>query len=164
MLRRVIAISVEQGIRLSHPRHFLAFGFGAGLAKWAPGTWGTLVAVPIYAALVHLPVAGYLAVVAAMLVAGVWICGATADELGVHDHSGIVWDEIVGYLVTMILAPEGWVWWLVGVVLFRVFDIAKPWPIRLIDERVGGGWGIMLDDVLAGLLACLSLQVLALAV
>ena len=152
----------RQGIRLSHPRHLLACGFASGLASRAPGTWGTLVAVPIYAAMVNLPVLAYVAVVGVMLVAGVWICGATARDLGVHDHSGIVWDEIVGYLVTMILAPPGWEWWLVGFVMFRFFDIAKPWPIRLVDEHVGGGWGIMLDDVLAGVFACLTLQLLAL--
>ena len=85
--------------------------------------------------------------------AGVWICQRTSDDLGVHDHSGIVWDEIVGYLVAMTFAPSGWVWIVIGFLLFRVFDILKPWPILWIDQRMKGGMGIMLDDLLAGLYA-----------
>lgn len=138
----------------------LAFGFGAGAMPKAPGTWGTLIALPIYFALSGLSLTFYLAIVALMLVAGIWICHTTARDLNVHDHPGIVWDEIVGYLITMIAVPaEGW-WWLVGFVLFRLFDITKPFPIRQLDRQVEGGFGIMIDDVVAAVYAALVLQVM----
>ena len=98
-----------------------------------------------------------------LLVLGVWLCGATARALAVHDHPAIVWDEIVGYLVTMTAAPAGWVWVILGFAVFRLFDIVKPWPIRLADKRVPGGFGIMFDDVLAGLYALAVLQLAELA-
>ena len=91
---------------------------------------------------------------------GVWICDRTARDLGVHDHPAIVWDEVIGYFVTMITAPPGWVWIVAGFALFRLFDILKPWPIRWIDRHVHGGVGIMLDDVLAGVFAWLSMQLI----
>ena len=91
---------------------------------------------------------------------GFWLCGKTAKDLGVHDHPGIVWDEIVGFLITMYLVPLNWAWILTGFLLFRVFDILKPWPIRLIDQKVEGGIGIMLDDVLAGIYAWTVLQII----
>jgi phosphatidylglycerophosphatase A len=143
---------------LRRPLHLLAFGFGAGLSPRAPGTMGTLVAVPLYLLVSLLPLWGYLAVTAVVAVAGVWICGWSAARLGVHDHPGIVWDEIAGYLVTMILAPAGLAWVLAGFVLFRLFDILKPWPIGWLDRRVGGGLGIMLDDLVAGVFAFCCLQ------
>ena len=96
-----------------------------------------------------------------MFVAGIWLCGRSADRLGVHDHPAIVWDEIVGYLITMLLAPTGWVWILLGFILFRIFDIWKPWPIRWLDKQVRGGAGIMLDDVLAAVFAMIFLQIIA---
>jgi phosphatidylglycerophosphatase A len=138
---------------LRQPLHLLAFGFGSGLAPKAPGTFGTLVAVPIYLLMQGLPLIAYLALVLAGFIAGVWICDRTSRDLGVHDHGGIVWDEIVGYLLTMTLAPSGWVWVVLGFLLFRFFDILKPWPIRWLDRRVPGGFGIMLDDLIAGLFA-----------
>ena len=143
------------------PVHFLAFGFGAGLSPVAPGTAGTLVAVPLYLFLAQLGLAAYLACVVILVVAGLWICGRSAEALGVHDHSGIVWDEMVGFLVTMVGAPVGWLWIAVGFVLFRFFDVLKPWPIRTVDRRVRGGTGIVMDDVLAGLYSLMILQVLA---
>jgi phosphatidylglycerophosphatase A len=124
----------------------------------APGTAGTLVAVPLFCVAAELPLAGYLLLTALMFVAGIAICGAAARALGVHDHGGIVWDEITGYFVTMLAVPAHWVWVAVGFVLFRLFDIWKPWPIRWLDRRVSGGLGIMLDDVLAGLYAAALLQ------
>ncbi len=138
---------------LRQPLHLLAFGFGSGLAPKAPGTFGTLVAVPIYLLMQGLPLIAYLALVLAGFIAGIWICDRTSRDLGVHDHGGIVWDEIIGYLLTMTLAPSGWVWVLLGFLLFRFFDILKPWPIRWLDRRVPGGFGIMLDDLIAGLFA-----------
>ena len=140
------------------PVHFLAFGFGSGLAPFAPGTAGTAAAIPIYLLLQGFPLWGYLAITAMVAVAGIWLCGQSSRALGVHDHPGIVWDEIAGYLVTMAAAPRGWEWVLLGFVLFRLFDIVKPWPCRLVDRRVQGGLGIMLDDLIAGIYAFVLLQ------
>jgi len=143
---------------LHDPVHFLALGFGSGLSPMAPGTFGTLAAVPIYLLLQSLSLPIYIAITVLLFVIGIVICDVSARKLGVHDHPGIVWDEVVGYLVTMIAAPVGWYWVLLGFVLFRLFDILKPWPIRFIDRHVEGGLGIMLDDLLAGLMAALLLQ------
>lgn len=145
---------------LAHPLHFLAFGMGSGCSPKAPGTMGTLVAMALYFPLSHLPFRWYLGSTLLVILAGIWICGWSARQLGVHDHPGIVWDEIGGYLVTMLWAPSGLEWMLAGFVLFRLFDILKPWPIGWLDRRVGGGLGIMLDDVVAGLAAMACLQLL----
>ncbi len=144
-----------------NPVHFLAFGCGAGSVPVAPGTFGTLAALPLYALLqdMHLPT--YMALIALLFAAGVWLCEVTARDLGVHDHPGIVWDEVVGYLLTMAAAPPGWPWMVVGFALFRLFDIWKPWPIRHYDRHLGGGLGIMVDDALAAVYAWLALQALA---
>ncbi|NKB35136.1 MAG: phosphatidylglycerophosphatase A [Pseudomonadales bacterium] len=146
---------------LTNPIHFVAFGFGAGLAPKAPGTFGTVVAIPFYLLLVHTNLWIYAGVIVLSFLFGVWLCGKSAEALGIHDHGGIVWDEIVGYWITMFLAPAGWPWILLGFGLFRLLDILKPWPIKLIDQRVEGGLGIMLDDVLAGIMAALCIQALA---
>ncbi|HHL18888.1 MAG TPA: phosphatidylglycerophosphatase A [Thiothrix sp.] len=146
---------------LSSPTHFLAFGFGAGLAPIGPGTFGTLVAIPIYLLMQPLSLGGYLLLVALISLFGIWLCGASATKLGLKDPGGIVWDEIAGFLVTMTLAPQGWQWIAIGFVFFRIFDIWKPWPILRIDQQVEGGLGIMLDDIIAGLYALIVLQVLA---
>ena len=141
-----------------NPVHFLAFGFGSGTAPVAPGTFGTLVAVPIYLLFSALNLWLYLLLISIMLVLGVWICHVTARDLGVHDHSGIVWDEIVGYLITMTAIPPSWHTILLGFILFRIFDILKPWPIAWADKRIHGGLGIMLDDVMAGIYALVFLH------
>jgi phosphatidylglycerophosphatase A len=141
-----------------HPVHFLAFGLGAGLMPVAPGTFGTLVALPLYLYLQQLSNGGYLLWVILLFLVGIGLCAKTARDLQTPDHSGIVWDEIVGYLVTMFMAPTGWVWMLLGFLWFRLFDIWKPFPIRWLDRHVHGGLGIMLDDVAAGLAAALALQ------
>ncbi|MGH8502846.1 MAG: phosphatidylglycerophosphatase A family protein [Gammaproteobacteria bacterium] len=146
---------------LADPLHCLAFGGGSGLLPYAPGTAGTLVALPVFMLLQPLSLPLYIAAVGALLMVGVWICGRASVALGVHDHSGIVWDEIVGYLVTMLAAPDGWGWTLAGFVLFRLFDIAKPWPASLVDRKVGGGAGIMLDDIVAGVYGLITIQTLA---
>jgi len=139
---------------VSDPVLFLAFGFGSGLAKKAPGTFGTLAAVPLYLALVQAQsLIVYSVVTLLVILVGVWICGQAAEKLGEHDFGGIVWDEIAGFLVTMWLVPFTWQAVALGFILFRVFDIIKPWPIRWIDRQVHGGLGIMLDDVLAGVFA-----------
>lgn len=142
----------------TNPRHFVAFGFGTGTARFAPGTAGTLAAVPLYLLLQHLSLPAYLAVIAALFAFGVWLCHGTAQDLAVHDHPGVVWDEIVGYLIAMVAAPSGWVWVVSGFLLFRAFDMLKPWPVSWADRRVGGGLGIMLDDLLAGIYAALALS------
>lgn len=143
---------------LAEPRRFLALGLGSGLAPVAPGTFGTLAAVPLYLLIEQLPVAYYLAMLLLAFLLGIWLCEVTARQLGVHDHPGIVWDEFVGYWLTMLMAPPGWGWVVAGFILFRIFDILKPWPISWIDKRVGGGFGIMLDDVLAGIYGLLVIQ------
>ena len=137
------------------PVHFLAFGFGTGLAPKAPGTVGTLAALPFYFGMLALGLTPlfYALVVLALLLVGVWLCHQTAADLGVHDHPGIVWDEIVGYLIAMFLVPASWQGLVLGFALFRLFDIWKPFPIGYLDRHVSGGWGIMLDDVVAGLYA-----------
>ena len=151
---------IKPGIIFSDPVHFLAFGFGSGLAPFAPGTFGTLVAIPLFLLLSKLPAAGYFLVMLALLFFGIWLCGRSAEKLGVHDHGGIVWDEIVGLLITLFMIPAGWVWIVLGFVLFRFFDIVKPWPIRWLDKQVDGGLGIMLDDVLAGIFGWIILQLI----
>ena len=148
----------RQRLRPRSVLHWIAFGAGAGLAPRAPGTAGTAVAIPIYLAIGTAPPAVHVLVTAFMVVAGVWVCGRTARDLGVHDHPGIVLDEIAGFLVTMTALPFDWRWMVAGFVAFRVLDIVKPWPVSLVDRRVGGGLGIMLDDVIAGALACLALH------
>jgi phosphatidylglycerophosphatase A len=141
----------------SNPVHALAFGFGSGLAPRAPGTCGTLTAIPIFLLICQLPVLHYLLFVLAAVLLGIYLCGKTARDLGVHDHSGIVWDEFVGYWITMAAIPVNAVTLIAGFVLFRLLDIWKPFPIRWLDQHVKGGFGIMIDDILAGLLAWLCL-------
>ena len=140
-----------------NPWHFLAFGFGSGLAPKAPGTFGTLAAIPLFLLICHLPLMLYLLVIVLAFVAGIYICQRVSDDLKVHDHSGIVWDEIVGFWITMIAIPVSWQSILAGFLLFRLFDIWKPWPIKWLDKQVKGGFGIMVDDVLAGLFSCFFL-------
>jgi phosphatidylglycerophosphatase A len=147
-------------VALSTPTGFLAFGFGSGLSPVAPGTAGTLAAVPFALLLKALPAVAFWPLWAALALVGIWLCGATARRLGVHDHGGIVWDEMVGYWLAVALVPMHWAWLLAGFVLFRVFDIVKPWPIRALDRRLAGGFGVMADDVAAG---AATLALLALA-
>ena len=149
--------------RFDHRRldHWLAFAGGAGLLPRAPGTWGTLAAVPLYLLLGPLPLAAYVGLMVLAFLWGIRICERVARELGQHDPGAIVWDEVVGYLVTMTAAPKGWIWPLAGFVLFRLLDVFKPWPISWADRRLHGGLGIMTDDLLAGIGAWFGLWVLA---
>ncbi len=135
----------------------LALGFGSGLAPKAPGTFGTLAAVPLYLLLEPLTPLYYGLFLALATAVGIWACEVYSQHLGVHDHGSIVWDEFVGYWLTMTVAPSGWQWLLLGFILFRLFDIIKPWPIGWLDKRVKGGFGIMVDDLLAGVYAALVL-------
>lgn len=155
-LRPRVHMNATPAFVFSDPRYWIAFGFGSGLAGRAPGTVGTLVAIPIYVGMqLWLSPLLYGLMTVVLFVLGVWVCGQTARALGVHDHAGIVWDEIVGYLLAMSFAPFGIVWVMAGFVLFRIFDIMKPWPIGVVDRRVGGGLGIMLDDALAAVYTAL---------
>ena len=144
-----------------HPAHFFAFGFGSGLSPKAPGTVGTLAAIPLWLLIATLSYKWQIAVIVISFFIGIYFCGKSADDLGAHDHGSIVWDEFVGYWLTMLFAPAGWLWILIGFALFRVFDILKPWPISWFDKQVSGGVGIMVDDVLAGLFAGAGVVLLA---
>ena len=139
------------------PVNFLAFGFGTGLAPVAPGTAGSLPGVLLFWLTLDFGLYVQLTVAAVLVVAGVWICGESARRIGVHDHGGIVWDEIAGMYLTLLAAPLTPIGWLAAFVLFRVMDIVKPWPIRDLDHRLGGGVGIMLDDLVAALYAAVVL-------
>ncbi len=143
---------------LRNPLHFLALGFGSGLAPVAPGTFGTLASIPIYLLLAQLALPYYLLMVLLSFGIGVFLCHYTSSALGVHDHSGIVWDEFGGFWSTMIAVPVGWQWIVGGFVLFRVFDIVKPWPVKIADTKLKGGFGIMFDDVLAGIYALICMH------
>ncbi len=143
---------------MSNPWHLLATGFGSGLAKYVPGTMGTLAAIPFYLLLAQLPFGWYLVAVLVAALIGVKICTITSGDMKVHDHGSIVWDEFVGFWITMAIAPTvSWQWVLTGFILFRFFDMVKPWPISWLDKHVKGGFGIMVDDILAGFMAMIAL-------
>ena len=135
------------------PVHLFAFGFGSGLSPWAPGTFGTLIAIPIVLFVMQFGFATHLAFAILAAIFGIYVCGESAKRLGVHDHPGIVWDEITGFAVTMLAAPANLYSVVAGFALFRLFDIWKPWPIREADHSLSGGLGIMLDDIIAGIFA-----------
>lgn len=143
-----------------NPFYFIAFGFGSGAIPMASGTFGTLMAIPFYLLLSPLPLIPYIIFVIAFIAFSSWICERVSRDMQVHDHPGIVIDEFVGFFVTMINAPLGWRWLLLGFLLFRLFDVWKPWPIRFFDVKVKGGFGIVLDDVLAGVYALIIMQLL----
>ena len=142
---------------LTDPVNFLAFGFGSGLAPFAPGTFGSLPGVLLFWLTLGFGLYVQLGVALALIIAGVWICGESARRIGVHDHGGIVWDEIAGMYITLLVAPVSAAGWVAAFVLFRVMDIVKPWPIRDLDHRIEGGLGIMLDDLVAALYAAILL-------
>lgn len=158
-MRMVLAVNKPSDI-IFHPIHFLSLGFGSGLSSFAPGTAGTLMAVLLYIPLATLSLWSYITVLVIGSLMGVYLCETTSKALGGHDNPAIVWDEFLGYWLTMLLAPSGWVWIVVGFVLFRLFDIWKPWPINIVDKNMQGGFGIMLDDLLAGVYALLLLQLI----
>lgn len=144
----------------NHWAHFLAFGFGSGASPKAPGTMGTLAAIPVFLLLVQLPVWAYALIVVVAFFFGWYLCEQVSKDMGVHDHGGIVWDEFVGFWITMLLVPVTWWTVLLGFVLFRFFDVIKPWPISWLDAKVHGGLGIMIDDVIAGVFAWIVIQAL----
>ena len=153
---------------LKNPIHLLAFGLGSGLARKAPGTFGTLAALPFWWFLLQgVPTLPYIGVLVAGFALGVVLCEITSRDLGVHDHGGIVWDEWIGMWITLLWLPLGgdlWAnlaWVAYAFVAFRAFDIIKPWPIKWLDAKVHGGFGIMIDDVIAGIFALIVVQATA---
>lgn len=150
-------------ISLKNPWHLLATGFGSGLSPIIPGTMGTLASIPLYLLLVQLPLSVYLIAVVIACIIGIKICDVTSQDMGVHDHGSIVWDEFAGFWITMAIVPalklpaDDWKWLITGFVLFRFFDMVKPWPIGWLDKRMHGGLGIMIDDIVAGVMAGLCL-------
>ena len=146
---------------LKHPAHLIAFGFGAGLMPKAPGTWGTLVAIPFY--FLALRLGGTSAVLTCafvFFVLGIWASAVAGKALGVADHGGIVIDEIAAFVLVLAFTPQGLLWLVVAFVLFRIFDITKPWPIRYFDRTLKGGFGVMFDDLLAAIAAIAILLLL----
>jgi phosphatidylglycerophosphatase A len=138
---------------LLRPDCAIAFGFGLGLMPWMPGTFGALLALPVAWLLQGSSDFVILATIAAATIAGVALSESTCRYLGVHDHGAIVWDEVCGASITLLMLPAAWPWWIAGFLAFRFFDIVKPWPIGLLDQKLKGGLGVMMDDVAAGLIA-----------
>jgi len=145
---------------LAHPVHFFALGFGSGLAKKAPGTFGTLIGFPLFWFIYDQSIHTQLVVIALFFIIGIYFCDIAGKVLGVADHGSIVWDEIVAMILVLTFTLPNWLWWLIAFGLFRLFDIWKPFPIRQFDANLKNGFGVMLDDLLAAIYAVLSLQVL----
>jgi phosphatidylglycerophosphatase A len=139
----------------AHPAHLIAFGFGTGLAPKAPGTVGTLLGLPLFWLVVAVAqdLPNQIIFLIATFLLGIWACGRTGRTLGVADHGGMVWDEIVAFALVLLFTPAGWLWMVLAFALFRLFDILKPWPIRLADTHFKSGFGVMFDDLLAALYA-----------
>jgi phosphatidylglycerophosphatase A len=144
---------------VAHPAHWVAMGFGAGLSPWAPGTAGTLLAWLLFGIFGGLPAVAVLLAIAACFALGVWVCEVTGRDLGIADHGSMVWDEVVAFLLVLAIVPAELAWQAAAFVLFRLFDIAKPPPIRWLEARFKGGWGVMIDDLLAAGYALLALAV-----
>ena len=145
---------------LSHPAYFCALGFGSGLAKKAPGTFGTLIGLPLFWLIADLGLYSQFAIIAALFLIGIYFCEKTGQALGVSDHGSIVWDEIIAIMLVLTVTPYQWQWWLGAFLLFRLFDVWKPVPIRQCDAKIKGGLGVMLDDLLAAIYAMISLEAL----
>jgi phosphatidylglycerophosphatase A len=145
---------------LAHPAHFFGLGFGSGLAPKAPGTFGTLVALPLFYLIAHLTLSTQLMLITMLFLVGIYICDVTGKALGVSDHGGIVWDEIVAMMLVLTFTPNNLFSWLIAFILFRLFDIWKPFPIRQFDAKLKHGFGVMFDDLLAAIYAIISLKIL----
>lgn len=154
-------LTPAKDVALTTTAGFFAFGFGSGLAPFAPGTFGTLAAIPFYLILVQLSWPLYAWLVFIAFVVGVRLCDVTGGRLGIHDYGGIVWDEFVGFWITMFLIPFSWQNVVLGFITFRFFDIIKPWPIGWLDKKVSGGFGVMIDDVLAGVYGLLLMLIVS---
>jgi phosphatidylglycerophosphatase A len=144
----------------AHPAHVIALGFGAGLAPVAPGTAGTLLAFPIYFVLASwFGPLEILALCGVFFALGIWACARTGAAMGIPDHSAMVWDEIVAFLLILVFTPRGWFWQALAFFAFRAFDVLKPPPIRQIDRRWKGGFGVMFDDIAAAFYTLLLVAV-----
>jgi len=148
----------------AHPAHFIALGGGAGLSPTAPGTVGTLLAFPFFFLLQpYLTLWQWLGLLVTLFAVGVWACevtGKSLNALGHHeDHGGMVWDEVVAFLLVLVFTPDDFTWQVFAFLLFRFFDIVKPQPIRHFDKTMKGGLGVMFDDILAAFYALLCLAV-----
>lgn len=152
--------SLRAKVNMLHPAHLLGLGFGSGLVPFMPGTMGSLAAIPIVIAMSYLALIPYIFVTLVASVVGIYICQKVSDDMGVHDHGSIVWDEIAGMMIVFIAVPISWHSLLLGFILFRIFDILKPWPISFLDKNVHGGWGIMVDDLLAGAISAVFLHLI----
>lgn len=145
---------------ISHPAHFLALGAGTGLAPKAPGTVGTLLGLPLFLLVSPLHFYTQIFIITGLFLIGIYCCDKTGKALGVADHGGIVWDEIVAMMLVLTFTPMQWQWWLAAFLIFRLLDIWKPAPIRQCDARIKGGLGVMVDDILAAVYAILSVKLL----
>ena len=153
----------QRRVVLAHPAGWIATGFGSGLSPVAPGTAGSLVALLPWLALATLPLPYYALVLIIAFLLGVWACAWIVKRLGIADPGFAVWDEFVGLwiaLAPLVGTPGSWAWIAAGFILFRIFDIWKPWPVSWADRKVGGGFGVMLDDVVAGLYAAVVLALM----
>jgi phosphatidylglycerophosphatase A len=159
----VMRLTPEQRSLLSHPAGWIACGFGSGLSPVAPGTAGSLAALLPWLALRELPPVYYALALASAFALGVWVCHWAVSALRIKDPASVVWDEFVGQwiaLLPLLWRPRGWAWVFAGFILFRIFDICKPWPVSWADRRIAGGLGVMLDDVIAGICAAIVLALL----
>ncbi|PPC88694.1 MAG: phosphatidylglycerophosphatase A [Methylotenera sp.] len=158
----ILANSNQPSFKLlvAHPAHFFALGFGSGLVPKAPGTFGTLIGLPLFWLMLDLTFATQLTIILSLFLLGIYCCDKTGKALGVSDHGGIVWDEIVAIMLVLTFTPNQWIWWLFAFVLFRLFDIWKPYPIRQFDAKLKNGFGVMFDDLLAAIYAIVSLKIL----
>ncbi len=143
---------------LQHPAHLFGLGFGSGLAKKAPGTFGTLVGLPLFWLISIYSVPIQLTIISALFLIGIYFCDVTGKALGVVDHGGIVWDEIVAMMLVLTFTPNQWQWWLTSFLLFRLFDIWKPYPILQCDKKLKNGFGVMFDDLLAAIYAIFCIE------
>ena len=143
---------------IAHPTHFISLGFGSGLAPKAPGTFGTLVGLPLFWLISDLSFYAQLSIIILLFLVGIYCCDKTGKALGVSDHGGIVWDEIVAIMLVLTITPMQWRWWLIAFLLFRLFDIWKPYPICYFDAKLKNGFGVMFDDLLAAIYAILVMK------
>ena len=154
----IILVNLDVKFLFAKPAHFFALGFGSGLAPKAPGTFGTLVGLPLFWLISNYGLNLQLLIITALFLIGIYFCDATSKALGVSDHGSIVWDEIVAMMLVLTFAPKNWAGWIVAFVLFRLFDIWKPFPIRQFDATLKNGFGVMFDDLLAALYAIASMR------
>jgi len=153
--------SSSPSVLLRHPLGWIASGFGSGFSPRAPGTVGTAAALLPWLWLRALPLPYYALAIVIAFAIGVWASNWVVRRSGMQDPQVVVWDEFVGVWIALVAAPSGWIWMLAGFALFRLFDIWKPWPVSWADEKIGGGLGVMLDDVFAGIYALIVMQVVA---